>query len=97
LSALSHFGELASGLLGPTLAAHQHDADLRAEIERLIGERAFTPVFQPIVRLTDGKPIAEGVETDAERLSLSGLGVEFGQGYLFGRPEPAGPCEALAR
>jgi PAS domain S-box-containing protein len=261
LSALSHFGELASGLLGPTLAAHQHDADLRAEIERMIGERAFTPVFQPIVRLADGKPIAyealtrfadgnpperrfadadsiglgvelesvtiraaldascalpsdaklsinvsprfvltpgamaavlekasraivleiteqeaiedyaafrkaiaglgvavdwavddagagyaslrhiieirpeyvkldrglvsgiggdpirqalvagmlhfaasiglriiaEGIETDTERLTLSGLGVEFGQGYLFGRPEPAVPCEALPR
>jgi EAL domain-containing protein (putative c-di-GMP-specific phosphodiesterase class I) len=40
--------------------------------------------------------IAEGVETDAERLTLSGLGVEFGQGYLFGRPEPAWPSEALA-
>jgi EAL domain-containing protein (putative c-di-GMP-specific phosphodiesterase class I) len=36
--------------------------------------------------------IAEGVETDAERLALSALGVEFGQGYLFGRPAPAGPC-----
>jgi PAS domain S-box-containing protein len=57
LSALSHFGALASGLLGPTLAAHQRDADLHAEIERVIGEHAFTPVFQPIVHLTDGKPI----------------------------------------
>ena len=41
--------------------------------------------------------IAEGVETESERLTLSGLGVEFGQGYLFGRPEPAGPREAQAR
>jgi EAL domain-containing protein (putative c-di-GMP-specific phosphodiesterase class I) len=37
------------------------------------------------------KIIAEGVETDAERRTLSALGVEFGQGYLLGRPEPAGP------
>ena len=41
--------------------------------------------------------IAEGIETETERLTLAGLGVEFGQGYLFGRPEPAGPCGALAR
>jgi EAL domain-containing protein (putative c-di-GMP-specific phosphodiesterase class I) len=35
------------------------------------------------------KLIAEGVETDAERLTLSALGVELGQGYLFDRPGPA--------
>jgi len=58
LTALSHFGTLASGLLGPGLAAQQHDADLRAEIDRLIARRAFAPVFQPIVRLVTGEPIA---------------------------------------
>jgi PAS domain S-box-containing protein len=58
LTALSHFGALASGLLGPGLAAHQRDADLRAEIERIITQRAFSPVFQPIVRLADAQPIA---------------------------------------
>lgn len=30
--------------------------------------------------------IAEGVETEPERLALQGLGVSLGQGYLFGRP-----------
>ena len=51
LTALSHIGYLASGLLGPGLAAHQRDADLRTEIERIIAERSFAPTFQPIVRL----------------------------------------------
>ncbi len=32
--------------------------------------------------------IAEAIETEAERQRLLGLGVEFGQGYLFGKPEP---------
>ena len=30
--------------------------------------------------------IAEGIETEAERLALQGLGVSAGQGYLFGPP-----------
>ncbi len=29
--------------------------------------------------------VAEGIETDAERSALLGIGVRFGQGYLFGR------------
>jgi EAL domain-containing protein (putative c-di-GMP-specific phosphodiesterase class I)/DNA-binding response OmpR family regulator len=31
--------------------------------------------------------IAEGVETEAEAAALSRLGIEFGQGYLYGRPK----------
>ena len=58
LTALSHIGSLASGLLGPGLAAHQRDADLRTQVERIIAERSFAPAFQPIVRLEDGEPIA---------------------------------------
>ena len=87
LSALSHFGALASGLLGPGLAAHQRDADLRADIERIIVDRPFMPVFQPIVRLSTGEPIGyealtrfadgsppEGRFADA---STIGLGIEL--------------------
>jgi len=34
--------------------------------------------------------IGEGVETEAQRISLRDLGCEYGQGYLFGRPMPIG-------
>lgn len=33
--------------------------------------------------------IAEGIETDAERATVAGLGVGLGQGYLLGRPAAA--------
>ncbi|HZM71793.1 MAG TPA: EAL domain-containing protein [Candidatus Polarisedimenticolia bacterium] len=33
--------------------------------------------------------VAEGVETEAEAKTLLSFGIEFGQGYRMGRPEPA--------
>ena len=32
--------------------------------------------------------VAEGIETRSDLATLVELGVEFGQGYLIGRPEP---------
>lgn len=32
--------------------------------------------------------IAEGIETEAELAAVRELGVDFGQGYLLGRPQP---------
>lgn len=34
--------------------------------------------------------VAEGVETDAERETLQGLGITLAQGYFFGRPRSIG-------
>jgi EAL domain-containing protein (putative c-di-GMP-specific phosphodiesterase class I) len=31
--------------------------------------------------------IAEGIETEAELATLRSLGIDYGQGYLLGRPE----------
>ncbi len=39
--------------------------------------------------------VAEGVETMAQRDLLIGAGCDFGQGYLFARPMPAGAMDAL--
>ncbi len=38
---------------------------------------------------TDCHVVAEGIETEAERAVLEKLEVQFGQGYLFGRPAEA--------
>lgn len=40
-----------------------------------------------IVQSCEAQAIAEGVETEGERDLLLEFGLEFGQGYLFGRPE----------
>jgi EAL domain-containing protein (putative c-di-GMP-specific phosphodiesterase class I) len=42
----------------------------------------------------DVQVVAEGVETADEDFALRGLGVDYGQGWLYGRP---GPAEALTR
>jgi PAS domain S-box-containing protein len=47
-------------------------------------------------RSTDCHVVAEGIETEAERAVLEKLEVEFGQGYLFGRPAEASILAAPA-
>ena len=32
--------------------------------------------------------VAEGIETEEQRTALVGLGCEYGQGFLLGRPAP---------
>ena len=38
--------------------------------------------------------IGEGVETEQQRSLLAGLGCAYGQGFLFGRPQPPGRTDA---
>lgn len=40
--------------------------------------------------------VAEGIETEAQRATLSGLGCDQGQGYLFSHPLPAGQVRPIA-
>jgi diguanylate cyclase (GGDEF)-like protein len=41
--------------------------------------------------------VAEGIETDAQRAFLAGAGCQYGQGFLLGRPVPAGEIAATMR
>lgn len=52
---------------------------------RLHGAVAATLV---LAQHTGSRVIAEGIETQAERDCLVGLGVQLGQGFLIGRPAP---------
>jgi len=46
------FAAIASALLGPVLARDRLAASARNDIERIIADHAFRPVFQPVVELS---------------------------------------------
>ena len=49
--------------------------------------QAMAAGFQYYALRTGCRLVAEGVETEEEASALQALGVDLGQGYLFGRPE----------
>ncbi len=49
--------------------------------------QAMAAGFQYYALRSGCRLIAEGIETEQEANLLRGLGVDLGQGYLFGRPE----------
>ena len=49
--------------------------------------QAMAAGFQYYALRTGCRLVAEGVETEEEASALRALGVDLGQGYLFGRPE----------
>lgn len=51
-------------------------------------ERALVAGIVEIARSGAAEIVAERVETEAEAAVLQSLGVQFGQGWLFGKPEP---------
>ena len=51
LPTLTEFGVISAALLGPMLADHWRRADSRSQLDAIISNHAFTPVFQPVVRL----------------------------------------------
>jgi EAL domain-containing protein (putative c-di-GMP-specific phosphodiesterase class I) len=60
MSAAIDFAEIASGLLGPGLDERTRLLSQRSVIDAVLRDGAFHPVFEPIVRLSDGR--IEGYE-----------------------------------
>ena len=65
------------------------DRSLIRAIDREAPRRALASALVYFAADTGSTIVAEGIETDAERSTLQGLGISIGQGYLFGRPGPA--------
>jgi EAL domain-containing protein (putative c-di-GMP-specific phosphodiesterase class I) len=53
-----------------------------------IVKQSLIQVICDLSRKINSRLIAEGVETQEEYACLLTLGVEFAQGYFFGRPSP---------
>jgi EAL domain-containing protein (putative c-di-GMP-specific phosphodiesterase class I) len=84
---------------GAGAANFAHIIELRADLVKLdislvrrvnddLGRQAMVAGMRHFSQTTGCRLIAEGIETKEEARTLAGLGVEFGQGYLFGSPEP---------
>ncbi len=64
------------------------DITLCRGIDRDPARRALASALVSFTRETNSVLVAEGIETATERVTLSDLGVQYGQGYLLGRPAP---------
>jgi PAS domain S-box-containing protein len=74
------------------------DVGLVRGVNHDLTRQALIVGLRYFAQATNGWVIAEGVETEEERQTLIGLGLELGQGYLFGRPaDVATFASAVAR
>jgi EAL domain-containing protein (putative c-di-GMP-specific phosphodiesterase class I)/DNA-binding response OmpR family regulator len=87
---------------GAGYASLRHIFELRPDLIKLdrswISELDADPARQALIgglagfaRVVGAEIVAEGIEHAEELLTLQGLGVSLGQGYLLDRPAPAGP------
>jgi diguanylate cyclase (GGDEF)-like protein len=64
----------------------------------LPGDKDSRSMVEAIIRMADGlgmKPLAEGIETEAQWKFLADSGCFLGQGYFFSRPRPADDVRAF--
>ncbi len=96
---VANFGHIIE--LGPDFV--KLDMSLVRRVNANLGRQAMVVGMRHFARTAGCRLIAEGIETEEEARTLTGLGVDFGQGYLFGHPEPveawiaAGTTEAAGR
>ncbi len=92
---------------GAGVANFTHLVELRPQIVKVdiglvrgvnadLTRQALIVALLHFATATDCQVVAEGIETEAERAVLAKLEIQFGQGYLFGRPAPAEAWAELA-
>ena len=69
------------------------DIELVRDIDNNLAKQSLVLGMVDFARQTGAITIAEGVETEEERTTLSRLGVNLGQGYLFARPMDIGDIQ----
>jgi EAL domain-containing protein (putative c-di-GMP-specific phosphodiesterase class I) len=70
----------------------------RAFICDLPGDASAAILVNSIIQLANNlglQPLAEGIETEAQRDFLADHGCRLGQGYLYSRPVPAADMVAV--
>jgi len=83
---------------GAGIANFAHIVELRPDFVKLdiglvrgvnadLGRQALVVGLRHFARTAGCRLIGEGVETEAEARTLGTLGIDFGQGYFYGRPE----------
>lgn len=106
LRAIGRDARLAVDDAGAGFASLRHLAELRPAIVKLdrdliagvATDQARQALIAGLRHYADRSHcmlVAEGIETDAERLAVQDLGVRLGQGYLFGHPSPTGAALAV--
>jgi len=85
--------DFGSGYSSLTYLQHLPLSSLKIDkslIDGMVDERSIH-VVESVIRLAQGlklKTIAEGIETEAQRTLIGGLGCDMIQGYLLSRPLP---------
>jgi EAL domain-containing protein (putative c-di-GMP-specific phosphodiesterase class I) len=72
----------------------------RSFVRELPGNESDAAIVKAIASMAHAlglRVVAEGIETSAQRQFLGDLKVDFGQGYLFGRPMPPAELRKLLR
>ncbi|MGP1674965.1 MAG: EAL domain-containing protein, partial [Candidatus Limnocylindrales bacterium] len=64
------------------------DRDIIAGIARDDARQALVEAFVSFGRRIGARLLAEGIEKRADLAMVTSLGVDYGQGYLLGKPAP---------
>jgi EAL domain-containing protein (putative c-di-GMP-specific phosphodiesterase class I) len=85
LPMLASFAAVATALLAPGIEERQYRGTLRAELEAILDERAFGPVFQPVIEFLSGRIVGyealtrfrDGTRPDRRFADASAVGLGF--------------------